>query len=156
MRTHSLDITIRCNFDLTKWSTRRLRFDHVGTGLFRASSPLQFLACERVGFVERAIRRRATILAIEGPASHPTGYWLRLTGFMVATLINESKHTGYGDYGMAIWHHPRVGSFNAAMQGAGKMTFLRITAPSHVLEEREIKGRIQNRIVRKDGTRKGP
>lgn len=151
--------TIRANFDLSKWSTRRVKFDPQGNGWFRVTSTIRLHSCERVAFIERYMQRRRKIIAIDGPASSPSGYWFALTHADISNAINESEHVGYGEAGLATWRHPNLFHFHAYRDDKdGRWVFIRVTSPDHQQVSRLKRGTmgVQTRIVRSDGTQAGP
>lgn len=158
-RERPLNATIRANLDLSKWNTRRVTFTPKGNGWFHVTSTIRLHSCERVGFLERYMQRRRKIIAIDGPASSPSGYWFALSYTDITSAINESDHVGYGERGLATWWHVNIGHFHAYRNDREKrLVFLRVTSPDHQAFTRKKRGAmgVQTCIQRNDGTQAGP
>lgn len=81
MRTAKLDHLISSDIDLTQLSSRRVtitRETGATEDLFRVTSTLNFLKCERSEFIGRYLKRkRSGLKYIKGNCSSPSGYyWL--------------------------------------------------------------------------------
>ena len=69
-------------------------------------------------------------------------------------MINESEHVGEGERGMAIWQHPRVGWI--LIQNETRSSILSNIRISIIRYLTLGTMGLQTRIVRRDGTQKGP
>jgi hypothetical protein len=76
MRTHTIDVTLKSNLDLTKLSSRRVNITRIDGESFRVVSELKLFKCERALFVGRYLRRKEPRLThFTGGCSKPTGYY---------------------------------------------------------------------------------
>lgn len=76
MRTHTIDLKLKSNIDLTRLSSRRIGITRVDGETFRVVSELKLFKCERASFVGRYLRRKEPRLThFSGGCSNPKGYY---------------------------------------------------------------------------------